>query len=255
MVPGKLGDDRRLAPRQRVQQARLAGIGRADNGDAIAVADPLAAMGVVQVRAHIGGQRRQDRPGPPRQRARQVLVGKIDLGFDQRRRFDQPGAPALIERAERALGLAQRLAALALGLGVHQIGQALGFGQVELAVLEGAAGELARLGGRARRRLCKASLDHRGDHRRPAMDVQFGHILAGEARRTRETKAPGRRSSSSPAGRDRESAPASPGAAAANRARSALAAPRPPAARTSRITATPARPAPDAKATIVPGFM
>jgi hypothetical protein len=41
--------------------------------------------------------------------------------------------------------LAERLAALALGFGVHEVRQALGFGQVELAVLEGAARVFAGL--------------------------------------------------------------------------------------------------------------
>ncbi len=47
---------------------------------------------------------------------------------------------------QRAAQLAQRLATLGLGLGVDQVGNALGLGQVQLAVLEGAARELARLG-------------------------------------------------------------------------------------------------------------
>ena len=86
------------------------------------------------------------RPGPLRQRAWQVFVREIDLGFDQSRRLDQLAPPAFIDRAQRASALAERLAALALGFGVHEVRQALGFGQVELAVLEGAAGEFARLG-------------------------------------------------------------------------------------------------------------
>ena len=56
-------------------------------------------------------------------------------------------APAVIERPQRAARLPERLAPLRLGLGVDEVGEALGFGEVELAVLEGAAGELSRLGG------------------------------------------------------------------------------------------------------------
>jgi hypothetical protein len=41
------------------------------------------------------------------------------------------------------LQLAQRLAALTIGVGMNEIVEALGLGQVELAVLEGAPGELA----------------------------------------------------------------------------------------------------------------
>ncbi len=73
----------------------------------------------------------------------------------------------------------QGLAALRFGLGVDEVGEAFGFGEVELAVLEGAAGELARLGG-------PQALDRRQgaenplDHRPSAMNLQLGHVLAGK---------------------------------------------------------------------------
>jgi hypothetical protein len=54
-------------------------------------------------------------------------------------------APAFGAVAEQTLELAQRLPALRLGFGSDQIGQALDRGEVELAVLECAAGELTRL--------------------------------------------------------------------------------------------------------------
>ena len=77
---------------------------------------------------------------------RQVLVGKIDRRFEMRQEAQQPLAPAAIQRPERAVELAQRLAALRLGLGGGEIGDGLGLGQVELAVQKGAAGEFAGLG-------------------------------------------------------------------------------------------------------------
>ena len=82
-------------------------------------------------------------------------------------------------------GLRQRLAALRLGLGLHEIGQTFDLGEIELAVLERAAGELARLGEpHAGER--EHGVDHRADHGAAAMDVKLGHVLAGEARRRRE---------------------------------------------------------------------
>ena len=65
-------------------------------------------------------------------------------------------APVARLVAEQTLQLTQRLAALPVGVGVNQIVETFGLGQIELAVLERAAGELARLG-RARvfkRRQC-----------------------------------------------------------------------------------------------------
>ena len=94
--------------------------------------------------------------------------------------FDQPLPPAGIELGQRPLDLAQRLTALGGGLGIDQVGQALGGGQVELAVLEGAAGELAGLGrptaGNGANRL-----QHGRHHRPSAVHLQLGHVLAGLA--------------------------------------------------------------------------
>ena len=66
--------------------------------------------------------------------------------LDQRQRLDQPLPPGLGAVAEQALHLAERLPALALRLRRHQVGEAFHRGEIELAVLEGAAGELAGLG-------------------------------------------------------------------------------------------------------------
>ena len=48
--------------------------------------------------------------------------------------------------AEQAFELTQRLAPLAIGVGVNEIVEAFGFGEIELAVLQGTARELAGLG-------------------------------------------------------------------------------------------------------------
>ena len=192
--------------------------------------------------------------GPLRQRARQIFVGKVDLGLDQSRRFDQLAPPALIDGAQSASALAERLAALALGLGVHEVGKAFGFGQVELAVLEGAAGEFAGLRQAERRAGCRAASITRRDHRRAAMDVEFGHVFAGEAVRGRETRAPGRRRAKARCA-DRRTPRGWRSAVWADRGPSSACSVAPAAGPDRRITATPARPAPDASATMVSGFM
>ena len=74
VVPASPIDDRRLAPGQRIEQARLAGIRRADQDDRQPVAQPLAAAAVAQVagdlagnRRHLGAPRRPPvRPAGPR---------------------------------------------------------------------------------------------------------------------------------------------------------------------------------------------
>jgi hypothetical protein len=77
--------------------------------------------------------------------------------------------------------LAEGLASLTLGFGVHEVGEAFGFGEVELAVLEGAAGELARLRW-PHAGLAKRCVDDGGNDGRAAMNVEFGDVFAGEAR-------------------------------------------------------------------------
>ena len=75
-----------------------------------------------------------------------ALIGKIDAGLDQRLRVDDLLAPVARAIAEQTFQLTQRLAALAIGVGVNEIVEAFSFGEVELAVLEGAARKLAGLG-------------------------------------------------------------------------------------------------------------
>ena len=88
---------------------------------------------------------------------RHVLVGKIDARLDQRQRLDQPAAPGIRPAAERAGKLPHRLRALRLGLGEHQIGEALDGGEIEPPVLERAPRELARLRGPQARQRPSAS--------------------------------------------------------------------------------------------------
>ena len=54
--------------------------------------------------------------------------------------------PAFVKRAQRALELPQGLPPLRLGFGMDKIGDGFGFGQIQLAVFESAARELAGLG-------------------------------------------------------------------------------------------------------------
>ena len=62
------------------------------------------------------------------------FVRKVDPRLDQRQCRDQPLTPGLGTAAKRAGKLPHRLYALRLGLGKHEVGEALDRGQVELAV-------------------------------------------------------------------------------------------------------------------------
>jgi hypothetical protein len=87
--------------------------------------------------------------------------------------------------AEQSLELAQRLTALTVGVGVDEIVEAFGFGEVELAVFERAPGKFAGLGG-ANMVEPRQRREQRGQHRPAAMDVKLGDILAGRTGRARK---------------------------------------------------------------------
>ena len=78
-----------------------------------------------------------------------------------------------------------RLPALRLGLGVDEIGEPFGLGQVHLPVQECPPGELARLREPQSRRAGERPGQRRRD-RPPAGHMDLGDLLAGEAPRRRE---------------------------------------------------------------------
>ncbi len=183
-VAGRAGvgrGDRRLAPRDAVQEARLAGIGRADDRHRDAVAQALAAPAVGEVPADVAGECCDVDEDAVLDRRRQVLVGEVDRGFEMGEDAGQALRPIAIEAAELAVELAQGLTALRFGLGRRKVGDPLGLGEVELAVLKRAAGEFAGFG--EPQPEAAERTDDRGKHGAAAVQVEFGDVLAGKARR------------------------------------------------------------------------
>ncbi len=178
--------NRRLPPGNPVEQRRLARIRRAGDSDHEAVAQALALR-----RTRKGFRDFTFQRGDPGQRRRDqflgyiALVGEIDPRLDQRRRLDDPLPPTLSPGAERAFQLPQRLAPLPVGVGVDQVVEALGFCEIQLAVLKGAAGEFAGLGGPQSLQGTDC-LKHRSQHGPTAMDMQLGNVFAGRAVRLRK---------------------------------------------------------------------
>ena len=115
---------------------------------------------------------------------RQILIGKIDRRFEMGENSGQAIAPAVIEAAEFAVELAQRLATLRLRLGRGKIGDGLGLQQIELAVDKGAAGEFAGLG--ESQPEAAQRLRHSGEHGATAVHMKLGNILSRRAPRRRE---------------------------------------------------------------------
>ena len=142
-----------------------------------ALAQPLAAA-IVEMGRDLGLELRDAGAHLVGDAGRQILVGKIDRRLEMGQRAQAQRAPVLVEAMQRAIHLLQRQLALLVGFGADQVGDGLGLGEVELAVLEGAARELAGLGQAAEAQLADR-LQRAADHGAPAMQVQLGHGLAG----------------------------------------------------------------------------
>ena len=76
--------------------------------------------------------------------------------------------------------MAQRLAALTIGVGMNEIVETFGFGEIELAVLESAPGKFAGLSRTHILKLTKRSKQGR-QHRPSTMDVEFRDVFPGGA--------------------------------------------------------------------------
>ena len=178
--------DRRRAPSQSIDYTRLSDIDRPGYGDHQAVAQPFAAMPVVEQRADLAVELpRNVARGRDEIVGHVAFVGKVDHRLNQRQRRYQPGPPALRLLAQQAAELPERLAPLRLGFGADEIGQTLDAGEVELAVGKAAAGELAGL--RRPQTFHRAErADERRHHGAAAMQVELDGVLAGFAFRRRK---------------------------------------------------------------------
>jgi len=98
--------------------------------------------------------------------------------------MDQDVSPAVVAITQRAVQLAQGLPTLPFGFGVDQVPDPLGLGKIQLAVLEGPPGKLARLS-HAQAQFGKG-LEQRLHHGPAAVHVELGGILPGIAGRALE---------------------------------------------------------------------
>ncbi len=190
-----------------IDQRGLAGIGRAGDHNGNAIPDAFSPVGIRQKGSNlrdngVEASARHDK----RVRGHISLLGEINGGLDHgetgQQRLLQPvglaGEPPAVER--------EGLATLRLRLRLKKIGQAFDLAEVHAAVLEGPAGELSRLR-RPDTLNGQDATQHGRDDGPAAMNLEFQHILAGEARRCGkpQEQAPGR------GGRRRPDRRASPG--------------------------------------------
>ena len=180
---GHGGHDGRLAPRQCIEQGRFPGVRRSGDHHLHAFAHALRRAGLRQFATERAAHRIEARSQSRRQRSLELdFFGEVDGGFDQRRRVEESGTPWAGRLAHRSRELPLRMTALPLGFGVDEIGQPFQLRQVHLAVGKGAAREFARLG-RTQPGLGRERGEHRSDHGRAAVQLEFDGVLADLAAR------------------------------------------------------------------------
>src|SRR5579884_2702588 len=113
------------------------------------------------------------------------LVREVDQRFDHGQGFDQAAPPGLGANADQPFELPEGLPALRLRFRHNQIGEALDRRQIEPAILEGAARELAPFSRTAARHRTQR-LEHSGDDGMSAMDLKLGYVFTRLAVRRRK---------------------------------------------------------------------
>ena len=164
----------------------MAGIGRPQNRNRIAIAQALATRRIRNKAAKLFVQKPQRRRQGSDQPARHVaFIGEIDFGFGLGAQAQNRHAQLLHHTAKRAAELAQGLARLGARLGRNQIGQGFDLRQVQLPGRISAARKLAGFGQTQPGQPAKYG-QNRFDHRARSVDMQLRHIFA------RETARPGK---------------------------------------------------------------
>ena len=216
----------RASPGERVDEARLAGVGRAGDDDPHAVAQPLDARRgepVARSRRRAPRVAREASKSPPAI----LLVGIVDRDLGLGRQLEQPLPPSLDLPPQAALGAAQGRCGAALRSRPRAVRRALRPGSGRSGRWRSAR-RVNSPGSAAARRACAASAASTRDHRPAAMALIFNDIFAGRAVGTGEARTSaavdqravaGSRSSRRLARRGVGEAPASAAAARAPRAR------------------------------------
>ena len=131
--------------RESVQQARFPRVGGAKDGDREPIAQPLPQMPVGKRVLDFLAERGEDRPDPLLEIAGQIFVGEIDRRLQESERPRQPGRPVPDPPGKTPIQLLERLTPLGRRLRRDQVGESLDLGQVQAAIVEGAARKLPRL--------------------------------------------------------------------------------------------------------------
>ena len=143
---GRGGDDGALVLDQPVEQARLADVGTADDGERQAFVHDFAVgeagEQLVERRVNVGDARQNLRVGNDGD----IVFGEVDAGFHHRDQVDELLLDRLEPLRQRAFELPGRDLRLIERLRIDQVADGLGLGEIDAAVEEGAHGELAGLG-------------------------------------------------------------------------------------------------------------
>ena len=188
---GHVGDDGPRMTEQRVEERRLAGVGRTgqhDPGDGVEL---LAADGPVQYCTDVVARRQQ----PLYENAgcdchNVLLIGEVDPRFHERQRSGDRVGKLTGQRAEPAAGEQTGGPQLRVAAGGDRRGDPLGLGQAHPAVEECPGRELAGLGAAgvdaSNTARVQEYLDHPFQQRRVAGELDLRGVLARVRPRSRE---------------------------------------------------------------------
>ena len=116
-----------------------------------------------------------------------ALIGEIEGGLGSGQEIDETITPIGHLTTQDSVELTQSLASLRFCLRIDEICRTLDGGQVHPTVLHGTSAERTRFGDMASGMSSKRGHDS-GAHREATMEVEFGHIFAGERRRSRHPR-------------------------------------------------------------------
>mmetsp|Transcript_32493 Transcript_32493/g.76308 ORF Transcript_32493/g.76308 Transcript_32493/m.76308 type:complete len:400 (-) Transcript_32493:129-1328(-) len=181
-------DDGELGPGQRIEQRALADVGLAGEHHLQAVAQQGALAGAGLDGAQLRRQAVEPSEGIGLLEEVDFFLGEVERGFHQHAQLDELVAQHADLLAQRAAEGPARAAGGGFSAGVDQVGHGLGLGQVELAVQEGALGELSRLG----QPQVDTGLDdprqQQLHHHGAPVGLQLQHMLAGVGMRGRKVQ-------------------------------------------------------------------
>ncbi len=171
-------DDGQFVAGELVEQAGFPNVGLANENDLQATLQQAPLLRAIEHCQQSVTQPGQAAKGIGRLKEVDFLIGKIERRFGQRTQFGELIDKQMDFFGELTLQRAYGAAGSTRGGGVDKVGNRFSLGQIELAVLEGAAREFSGLG--KPRAKFETARKQQLQNNRAAVTLQFQYVVAGE---------------------------------------------------------------------------